>query len=173
MKNTLVIMASAAVIGLSIALVFVAYISVDLPDLDQIANRRINQSTKIYDRTGEVLLFEIHGEEKRTVVPFDKIPDIVKQATIAAEDKNFYEHPAFDWKALARSVWIDITRNKRVGGSTITQQLAKNVFLSSDRTITRKIKELIIALKLEQRFSKDEILGLYLNQIPYGVILTG
>ncbi len=168
MKNTLVIMASAAVIGLSIALVFVAYISVDLPDLDQIANRRINQSTKIYDRTGEVLLFEIHGEEKRTVVPFDKIPDIVKQATIAAEDKNFYEHPAFDWKALARSVWIDITRNKRVGGSTITQQLAKNVFLSSDRTITRKIKELIIALKLEQRFSKDEILGLYLNQIPYG-----
>lgn len=168
MKNTLVMLASAAVIGLSIALVFVAYISVDLPDLDQIASRRINQSTKIYDRTGEVLLFEIHGEEKRTVIPFDQIPDMVKQATIAAEDKNFYEHPAFDWKALARSVWIDITQNKRVGGSTITQQLAKNVFLSSDRTISRKVKELIIALKLEQRFSKDEILGLYLNQIPYG-----
>src|SRR3989339_962414 len=117
MKNIFIILASAAVIGLSVILVYVAYISVDLPDLDQIANRRINQSTKIYDRTGEVLLFEIHGEEKRTVVPFDQIPDMVKQATIAAEDKNFYNHPAFDWKALLRSVWIDVTQNKRVGGS--------------------------------------------------------
>ena len=167
-KNISFILFSLFILAVSGVFIFLSYISLDLPDVNQIGSRRINQSTKIYDRTQEILLYEIHGDEKRTVIPFDDIPDIVKQATIAAEDRNFYEHPAFDYKALIRAAFIDIFYGKRIGGSTITQQLAKNIFLSADKTITRKVKELIIALKLEQRYSKDDILGLYLNQIPYG-----
>ncbi|PIR05001.1 MAG: penicillin-binding protein [Candidatus Liptonbacteria bacterium CG11_big_fil_rev_8_21_14_0_20_35_14] len=168
MKNTFFIFFSIFILLISGIFIYISYISLDIPDVNQISNNRINQSTKIYDRSQEILLYEIHGEEKRTVVSFDNIPDIIKQATIATEDRNFYEHPAFDYKALIRAGFIDIIYGKKIGGSTITQQLAKNIFLSSDKTISRKIKELIIALKLEQRYAKDDILSLYLNQIPYG-----
>lgn len=146
----------------------------DLPNPELIENRQIAQSTKIYDRTGEILLYEIHGEEKRTIIPFEEIPDIVKQATIAIEDAGFYKHPAFDWKSLLRALITNLLRGKIAqGGSTITQQLAKNAFLSPERTFTRKIKELILALQLEKKYTKDEILNLYLNQIPYGANAYG
>lgn len=146
----------------------------DLPNPELIENRQVAQSTKIYDRTGEILLYEIHGEEKRTVIPFEEIPDIVKQATIAVEDVGFYEHPAFDWKSLLRALITNLLRGKITqGGSTITQQLAKNAFLSPERTFTRKIKELILAVQLEKKYTKDEILNLYLNQIPYGANAYG
>lgn len=141
----------------------------DLPSADVLTSRQVFQSTKIYDRTGETLLYEIHGEEKRTVIPFEEIPELAKKATIAIEDENFYKHSAFDWKSIARAVLVNISSGRIAqGGSTITQQLAKNAFLTSARTITRKIKELALAFKLERKFSKDEILNLYLNQIPYG-----
>jgi len=141
----------------------------NLPDVGEISQRKIAESTKIYDRTGEVLLYEIHGEEKRTVVSFEEIPNFVKQATISVEDNAFYSHPAFDWRGIVRSLVKDIIRGGVVqGGSTITQQLAKKAFLSDEKTVTRKIKELALAWKLEKRYSKDEILGLYLNQVPYG-----
>ena len=144
MKNTFFIFFSIFILLISGIFIYISYISLDIPDVNQISNNRINQSTKIYDRSQEILLYEIHGEEKRTVVSFDNIPDIIKQATIATEDRNFYEHPAFDYKALIRAGFIDIIYGKKIGGSTITQQLAKNIFLSSDKTISRKIKELII-----------------------------
>lgn len=141
----------------------------ELPSPEQFSTRQINQSTRIYDRTGNILLYEIHGDEKRTVVPFNQIPDYLKRATIAIEDQGFYEHPAIDWKSIVRSVIVDVLSGKPVqGGSTITQQLAKNAFLSGNKTITRKIKELILASWIEQRYTKDQILNLYLNQIPYG-----
>ena len=140
-----------------------------LPNPEQFMSQPVTQSTKIYDRTGETLLYEIHGEEKRTVIPFDEIPDYAKKAAVAVEDKNFYTHPAFDWRATARAIITDILKGGAVqGGSTITQQLAKNTFLTREKTIQRKIKEIILAYWLERNYSKDQILNLYLNQIPYG-----
>ncbi len=148
----------------------VAKIAKELPDPKQfIVGRQISQSTKIYDRSGEVLLYEIYDKEKRTVVPFEEIPDYVKYATVAIEDKNFYNHPAFDWRAMIRALTINLLKGRVVqGGSTITQQLAKNAYLTPERTFKRKIKELILSYWIERYYSKDEILNLYLNQISYG-----
>jgi 1A family penicillin-binding protein len=146
----------------------------ELPDPDQFVSRQINQSTKIYDRTGEILLYEIHGEEKRTIIPFEDIPDYVKEATIAIEDQGFYEHPAFDWRATLRAIIVNILKGRLAqGGSTITQQLARNAFLTPEKTFARKIKELILANWIEKRYTKDKILNLYLNQIPYGANAYG
>ncbi len=148
---------------------YASFIIKQLPPLEQFSSRKVSESTKIYDRTGEVLLYEIFGEEKRTVIPFEQIPDTLKQATLATEDANFYTQPAFDWKAIIRAFLVNLREGKVVqGGSTITQQLVKNVFLTSERTITRKIKELVLAIELESRYGKDEIFSAYLNQIPYG-----
>lgn len=150
------------------------YITKDLPNPEILASREIAESTKIFDRTGKVLLYEIHGDEKRTVVPFEEIPDHIKQAAIAIEDENFYEHSAIDFKSIIRAFIKNLTRRGIVqGGSTITQQLAKNAFLTSEKTFDRKIKELILAIYLEKRLSKDEILSFYLNQIPYGSSVYG
>lgn len=154
--------------GAAAGLVFY-YILKTLPSPDLLQNRQVSESTQIYDRTGQVLLFEIYGDEKRTIVPLSSIPDAVKKATIALEDANFYNHSAFDWKSIVRALITDILqRQLSQGGSTITQQLAKTAFLGPEKTFTRKLKELILAFQLEKRFSKDEILELYLNQIPYG-----
>lgn len=148
----------------------VAKIAKELPDPKQfIVGRQISQSTKIYDRSGEILLYEIYDKEKRTVIPFEEIPDYVKRATTAIEDKNFYDHPSFDWRGMARALTVNILKGRVVqGGSTITQQLAKNAYLTPERTFKRKIKELILSYWIERYYSKDEILNLYLNQIPYG-----
>jgi len=146
-----------------------AYFAKDLPDPSKISQREIIQSTKIYDRTGEILLYEIHGGEKRTTISIDKIPDYVKYATIVTEDKNFYSHIGIDIKAILRAALSNLKGKKITqGGSTITQQLIKNTILTPKRTFTRKIKEIILALELERKYSKDEILGFYLNQIYYG-----
>jgi len=151
------------------ALMTITKLAKELPSPEQFINRQISQSTKIYDRSGQTLLYEVYGEEKRTVIPFEEIPDYVKKATIAIEDQIFYTHKAFDWRAIIRALFVNIIRGKVVqGGSTITQQLAKNAFLSPERTFARKIKELILAYWIEQRYSKDEILNLYLNQVSYG-----
>jgi len=145
-----------------------------LPNPEQLTSRQINQSTKIYDKTGQVLLYEIHGEEKRTIITFDQIPDYVKEATLAIEDQNFYNHAALDWRATIRAITTDIIKGKIVeGGSTITQQLAKNAFLTREQTIIRKIKELILSYQIERHYSKDQILNLYLNQISYGANAYG
>ncbi len=162
----------AAVLGILVFAALGVYVTAmmkDLPSPEQFGERRISQSTKIYDRTGEVLLYEIHGEEKRTVVPFEEIPEFLKEATLAAEDANFYNQPAFNLKGIIRAFIVNL-RERRIsqGGSTITQQLARSAFLSTEKTITRKVKELILAIELESEYSKDEIFALYLNQIPYG-----
>ncbi|HDY73228.1 MAG TPA: hypothetical protein ENH86_01495 [Candidatus Jorgensenbacteria bacterium] len=167
------ITAAAAVLFFSAltasGIVYAALIIQQLPPLEHFSSRKVNESTKIYDRTGEVLLYEIFDEEKRTVIPFDAIPSSMKRATLAAEDDDFYNQPAFDWKAIIRAFIANIKEGRITqGGSTITQQLVKNVFLTSEKTITRKLKELILAIELESRHSKDEIFSAYLNQIPYG-----
>jgi len=164
-----------AVLGLVFwGLTIITKMAKELPNPEQFVSRQISQSTKIYDRTGQVLLYEIHGEEKRTIISFEEIPEYAKQATLAIEDQEFYQHSAFDWRAIIRAFVVNIIRGRVVqGGSTITQQLARNAFLSPERTYTRKIKELILAYWIEQRYSKDQILNLYLNQIPYGTNAYG
>ena len=127
------------------------------------------QTTKIYDRTGERLLYEIHGDKNRTLIKLEEIPEIVKNATIAIEDQQFYKHQGFNpFRMAVGIVWGMITKGRPQGGSTITQQLVKNAILSGERTVGRKIKELILSIAIEQRLSKDQILQLYLNEIGYG-----
>lgn len=141
----------------------------DLPSPDNLNERFVAESTKIFDRTGNHILYEIHGEEKRTEIPFSQIPDTLRYATIALEDQNFYNHWGIEIKSIIRAALRDVlNRGVAQGGSTITQQLIKQSLLTSEKTFTRKIKEVILAVELEQKFDKDEILGMYLNQIPYG-----
>ena len=142
----------------------------ELPDPNRLIDRDIPQTTKIYDRTGEHILYEIHGEEKRTLVRLAELPDYVKWAAIALEDKNFYKHKGFDYFGIIRAIFSNVTSGDLTGqgGSTITQQLVKNAILTKEKVLSRKIKELILAHQLEQKFSKDEILQMYLNEIPYG-----
>ncbi len=158
------------VFALVILFIFVFfYYSRYLPDPNAWQDRKVIQSTKIYDRENKTLLYEIHGEEKRTIISFDQIPKIVKDATIVAEDAEFYNHSGINFRGISRAVLADIKDKKILeGGSSITQQLIKNAYLSPERTFSRKIKELILAITLERKYSKDEILNFYLNQIPYG-----
>lgn len=141
----------------------------DLPSPDKINKRVVIESTKIYDRTGEKLLYEIHGEEKRTLISFEEMPENVRYATIVLEDQDFYHHRGIKFSSIIRAALKDILRKSVAqGGSTITQQFIKNSILTPERTLTRKIKEVILALEMELKFSKDEILQMYLNEIPYG-----
>ena len=152
---------------LFIAFLFIFY-SRELPDPNRLLGRNVPESTKIY-AADETLLYEVHGEIKRTLVNLDQISPDLKNATIAAEDKNFYKHSGISVSGLLRSIAIDIIyREKRQGGSTITQQFVKNAVLTREKSFTRKLKEIIISIELEARFSKDDILKLYLNEIPYG-----
>ena len=157
------------VIGTIVLLSFFLYLQRTLPDPEAIATRKVGESTKIYDRTGQVLLYDIHGEEKRTVIPWEQIPDTIKKATLASEDSDFYNHRGIDFKGIARAFLKNITSfGVSQGGSTITQQLVKKALLGDERTITRKLKEAVLAIEIERRFTKDQIFWMYLNQIPYG-----
>jgi len=153
--------------------IYVSWLSRNLPDPDRLMSREVAQSTKIYDRTGEEVLYEIHGNKNRTLATLEQIPDHLEQATIAIEDKSFYEHQGFSLWAIARTAVTNMLYNEMAGASTLTQQLMKNAVLTSKKTYTRKIKELILAYQAEQTFTKDEILQMYLNEIPYGSTAYG
>ncbi len=148
-------------------LVLLWFFTKDLPSPKQLTSRSLSQTTKIYDRN-EVLLFNVYTNENRTVVPLSEIPDNLKNATIAIEDKDFYKHKGFDIYGIIRALTSNVLHREVQGGSTITQQLVKGVFLSPERTISRKVKELYLAFRVEMAFSKDKILEMYLNQVPYG-----
>ena len=151
-----------------LAFLFVYYAK-DLPDPNKLLSRDVAQSTKIYARDGTTLLYEVHGEYKRTLIPFSEMNSNIKNATIAIEDKNFYNEGGIDLRGILRSIFVDITTlGKAQGGSTITQQFVRNAILSREKTFSRKIKEIILSLEINSRFSKDDILKLYLNEIPYG-----
>lgn len=148
--------------------------SLHIPALESLKERRVDGSTKLYDRTGEILLYDFSPNVKRQIVPFEKIGENVKEATLAIEDHNFYKHHGFEFSSFMRAVFVNLsTLSFSQGGSTITQQVVKNSILTKDKTPTRKLKELILALKLEKVLTKDEILSLYLNEIPYGGTLYG
>lgn len=144
-----------------------------LPDIDNIEKLVAPQSSQILDRDGKVL-YAIHGDENRSSVPLNKISPYAVKATLAIEDDKFYEHGGVDFKAFLVAVCGELhICNTARGGSTITQQYIKNAFLSSERTYTRKFKEIVLALQLEEKYTKDEILEFYLNRIPYGSNLFG
>lgn len=145
-----------------------AYYSKDLPSPDKINQRKVAQSSKIWDRDHKEVLYELHGEEKRTIVDIENISPYLKNATLAAEDQQFYNHFGFNPATITASFLRNFGADSRAGGSTITQQFIKNSLLTSEKTYSRKIKELILAIELEAKFEKDEILEMYLNEIPYG-----
>ncbi len=144
------------------------WLSRGLPNPNQLMDREVAQSTQILDRTGKNILYEIYGEEKRTLIALDQIPKNLKWATISIEDKNFYEHGGFSLWAIFRTAVTNVLFGEKAGGSTLTQQFIKNSVLTNEKTYTRKIKELIMAYRVEKKFSKDEILQMYFNEIPYG-----
>lgn len=159
--------------GALILLIMIAYFSRSLPDPDKLIDRQVAQSTKIYDRTGEHLLYEISGEQKRTVVKLEDLPTYVPQAVIALEDRTFYEHSGFNIQRLIKAVLYKAFGQSGPGASTLTSQLVKNAILSPEKTVTRKLKEMILVYQIERTFNKDQILQLYLNEIPYGSTAYG
>ncbi len=129
----------------------------------------LKESSVLYDRTGTVPLYTIYGEENRHVIPHAEIPLIMRQATIASEDAHFYNHPGVDVMAILRAAFVNVERNEiQQGASTITQQLARSLFLTREKTWVRKVREIILAIRIESQLTKDQILDLYLNDIPYG-----
>ena len=160
--------AKIAGVGFVMLLAVFLWFGKDLPDPNKVNAKLGGQTTKFWDRKHEKILYEVYGDKNRSLIAFDQMPETVKQATIAVEDKDFYKHGAFSVYGIGRAFSGVLTRTNRGGGSTITQQYVKNALLTDQRTLSRKIKELILAIEIEQRYSKDEILKLYLNEIPYG-----
>ncbi len=145
-----------------------------IPSINNFENRQVAESTKIYDRTGNIVLYDVHGSMRRTSVPLEQISPFIQKATVAIEDASFYEHFGFRPMAFARAALADITTGSfSQGGSTITQQVVKNALLTRKKTVTRKIQEIILAIRLERVFSKEEILTVYLNENPYGGTIYG
>ncbi len=165
----------ATSIGLGIAIGVASTFLSDLPPVEQVASvgGDLFQTTTISDRKGR-RIGELLGEGRRTVVAPEEIPQVVKVAAIAAEDATFYENPGVELRAIARALWQNVRGGQVVSGaSTITQQLVKNVLLTPEETYERKLREAVLAWQISQRFSKDEILGLYLNQNYYGSLAYG
>ena len=138
-----------------------------LPNPKQLSERQIPQTTKIYDRNGK-LLYQIFANENRTLVPLSSIPENLIDATIAIEDKDFYKNPGFDINAIIRAALSNLSGKPIQGGSTITQQLIKSTLLTPEVTVERKIKEIILAFWAEKLYTKNQILEMYFNQVPYG-----
>jgi 1A family penicillin-binding protein len=159
-------------IGVSILVIaglFIWVATFDIPDIQSFNDRRIEQSTKIYDRTGEVLLYDLNRDVRRTTVPLSDISENLQVATLAIEDSGFYNHLGIKPSAILRAAWTNLKAGSfKQGGSTLTQQVVKNTLLTPEKTISRKIKEWILALRLDQKLTKEEILEIYLNEIPYG-----
>jgi 1A family penicillin-binding protein len=151
---------------LMVAIGIVVWYARDLPQPGEVV-RREGFTTRIMDRNGEVL-YDIYQDKDRQEVTFEELPENLIRATIAIEDKDFYHHKGFSLSGIARGFYYTVFRGDVQGGSTLTQQLVKNVLLTSQRNIERKIKELLLAIQIETRFSKDQILTMYLNEAPYG-----
>ncbi len=172
-KNTFYVILKLSLFGLLIAFLFglavFVYYARDLPRPERFSEKPFVEPTRIYDRTGEVLLYSLYGEEKRDLITIDIMPEHLKHAVISAEDSSFYSHVGVDFKGIIRAFIENIRTGRRAqGGSTISQQLVRSALLSGEKTIGRKVRETILTIELERRYSKQEILEFYLNQIPLG-----
>ncbi len=170
-KITLIAIGAAMLFG---ALFLIWFSTLKTPDINVFDDKLLGQSAKIYDRSGTVLLYDLSQKVRRSVVPLENISPYIKNATIAIEDNDFYQHGGIKIRSLFRAVFANISEGGySQGGSTITQQVVKNSLLTKDKNIIRKIKEIFLALKLEKNLTKDEILTLYLNNSPYGGNIYG
>ena len=166
-KYWLLLLAGVVLLFFLVLIGIFAWFSRDLPAPGKLSQASQN-STVFYDRDGKIL-FELYKDKNRLPVAFSDVPDTVKKATIAIEDKDFYKHGAISNAGIIRSLFLLVVNRKiSGGGSTITQQLIKNVLLTSQQTAARKLKEIILAFSVEEKYTKDEILGMYLNEAPYG-----
>jgi penicillin-binding protein 1A len=160
--------AGLMVIGIVTLIALVAIVSIGLPDVHDLDKLNVSQSTTIYDREGNILYVK-HGGENREYVAYENISKNIIDATVAIEDDQFWTHSGFDPIGIVRAMVTNVTHlGVQQGGSTITQQYIKNTFLSSEKSYIRKLKEVILSVQLEQAYSKEKILELYLNKIPYG-----
>lgn len=170
--NIILISIFVGIIGLGAFFIWISNFRV--PDFSSFEDRKVSESTKIYDRTGENLLFDVNQDIKRTVIPIEEMGENIQQAIIAIEDDAFYEHNGIRLKSIARAVVSNLTPGGLTqGGSTITQQIVKNTLLTTDKRISRKIKEIVISLRIEQEMTKDQILEIYLNEAPFGGNIYG
>lgn len=166
-KNIFLVLLSLFLIIITIVGIYIA--TVTIPDFSNFATRKIDNSTQIYDRTGKILLYDVHGEIKRTQVSSSEISQYVKDATVAIEDKHFYEHHGIRPTSIIRAIVENLRAGALVqGGSTIDQQVIKNALLTREKSFVRKITEWAMAIKLDSQVSKDDILTIYLNDAAYG-----
>ncbi|MCX6754996.1 MAG: transglycosylase domain-containing protein [Candidatus Nomurabacteria bacterium] len=171
-KNLFMFGTGSFIFIFSIVLVYIS--TIKIPDFHSFDGRKVISSTKIYDRTGATLLYDIHQDVKRTIIPFDQMSINIKNATVAVEDAEFYTHGGIKFTSIVRAVLANALHvGKTQGGSTITQQLVKNTLLNSQKTILRKIKEWVLSIKIDNSMPKEKILELYLNESPYGGNIYG
>lgn len=171
-KNLSMLFIGSFVLLLGIIIIWVS--SLKIPDFRSFEDRKIVNSTKIYDRTGEILLYNIHQNAKKTDIPFEKMGQNIKNATIAIEDSEFYNHNGIRITSIIRAVLSNLFGvGIGGGGSTITQQLVKNTLLTQEVSYIRKIKEWILAIKIDKSMPKEKILEYYLNENPYGGNIYG
>lgn len=174
LKDAAIVTLVLGFIGAGGLLLFIS--TLDIPDLSAFEQRRVLQSTKIYDRTGEIVLYDLNQDVRRTVVPYEEISRHVKNAAVAIEDDTFFTHFGIRPLRILKAVFDNLTTGDLLGGqggSTITQQVIKNALLERDKKLSRKIKEWILAIRLEQVLTKEEILWHYLNESPYGGTIYG
>ncbi len=163
---------SLIIIGLGLGLLAIYFFGT--PEVSGIKNYPFKLTTILYDHSGEHELYRLYDEENRIIVGHADIPDSLRQATIASEDASFYSHHGIDPLAIIRAFKVNLFSGKiHQGGSTITQQLARTLFLTREQTLIRKMREVFLAIKIDQHMSKDDILDLYLNAIPYGANAYG
>ena len=168
-KLFVVVVLLALLAGLAVAAGAIYALSRDLPSLDTLQRNKLAVNTTIYDRTGKILIAELHGGQNRVLLSRNQIPDVMKEATVAVEDARFYEHHGVDYLGVARAMLENLRAGSVVqGGSTITEQYVKNAYIGDERTYTRKIREAVLAWQLEDKWSKDQILTAYLNTVYYG-----
>jgi penicillin-binding protein 1C len=171
-RETFFVMVSVGVIIFALMIGWIA--TLQLPDFNNFENRSIANSTKIYDRTGKIVLYNIHDNVRRTEVPISDISLYIQQATISIEDAHFYEHNGFRPTSFIRAMIANVLSGSySQGGSTIDQQVVKNALLTREKTIPRKMKEIVLSLKLDREVPKDTILQIYLNESPYGGTIYG
>ena len=154
-------------IGVALALIVLALAYPNLPSLEVLTDYRPKIPLRVY--TADGYLIGEYGEERRAVVSIQEVPPVMKQAILAAEDDRFYQHGGIDYLGILRAAGANLAGGgKRQGASTITQQVARNFFLSAEKTYTRKLYEALLSFKIENNLSKDQILELYINQIFLG-----
>ena len=163
-KTTWIIFGTLLAMIVIPALLYISYLSRDLPKLSQLEDYRPKLVSKVYSADGKVI--KEFFEERRSYVPLDSIPSHLKDALLATEDRNFYHHWGFNPIRFAQAILIDIIHmEKRQGASTLTQQLSRVLYFTTEKTLTRKIRELLTAIQIERTYTKDEILEMYLNQV--------